>query len=286
MPERGGLYVDGTFGAGGHTRELVGRLPEGGRVIALDVDPKAIETGGGRLGPAATRVTFRCANFARLPELLDELGEPAVDGVLLDLGWSSLQLEGRGMSFQNDEPLDMRLDPGLHVSAGDLVNGLSEKQLADTLFYLGGETESRRIARAIIAARPLRTTAELAAVVEKATGGRRGRKTHPATRTFQALRMRVNAEMENLEKALSGIPSRLKPGGRFAIITFHSLEDRLVKTVFRALSTPSKDPVTGQDVSTPEFRALKDIAPSDAELEENPRARSARLRILERRAAA
>lgn len=286
MPERSGLYVDGTFGAGGHTREILRRLPEGGRVIALDVDPRAIEAGGGRLGSLATRVTFRRANFAQLPELLDEVGEPLVDGVLIDLGWSSDQLEGRGMSFLRDEPLDMRLDPDLRVSAADLVNGLSERELADTLYYLGGETESRRIVRAVVAARPVRTTGELASIVEKATGGRRGRRSHPATRTFQALRIRVNSEMENLEKALSGIPPRLKPGGRFAVITFHSLEDRLVKNVFRALSTAVKDPVTGQDISTPEYRALRDVAPSEAEIKLNPRARSARLRILERRASA
>ncbi len=286
MPERSGLYVDGTFGAGGHTREILRRLPEGGRVIALDVDPRAIEAGGGRLGSLATRVTFRRANFAQLPELLDEVGEPLVDGVLIDLGWSSDQLEGRGMSFLRDEPLDMRLDPDLRVSAADLVNGLSERELADTLYYLGGETESRRIVRAVVAARPVRTTGELASIVEKATGGRRGRRNHPATRSFQALRIRVNSEMENLEKALSGIPPRLKPGGRFAVITFHSLEDRLVKNVFRALSTAVKDPVTGQDISTPEYRVLRDVAPSEAEIELNPRARSARLRILERRASA
>jgi len=286
MPERGGLYADGTFGAGGHTRELLRRLPEGGRMIALDVDPRALETGGGRLGPLATRVVFRCANFARLPEILDELGTPAVDGVLLDLGWSSLQLDGKGLSFQKNEILDMRLDPELKVTAADLVNGLSEKQLADTLFHMGGETESRRIARAIVAARPVKTTGELASIVEKAVGGRRGRKIHPATKTFQALRIRVNDELGNLEHALAAIPPRLKPGGRFAVITFHSLEDRMVKQAFRALSSAAKDPVTGQPLEVPAYRTLRDIAPSDTELEANPRARSARLRILERRASA
>ncbi|MCW5830009.1 MAG: 16S rRNA (cytosine(1402)-N(4))-methyltransferase RsmH [Deltaproteobacteria bacterium] len=285
MPERGGLYVDGTFGAGGHSRELVRRLPEGGRVIALDVDPGAIEAGGGRLGPLAARVTLRRGNFARLPEILDGMGIGAVDGVLLDLGWSGLQLEGKGMSFMRDEPLDMRLDPDLAVTAAGLVNGLPEKALADTLFHLGGETESRRVARAIVAARPVTTTAELARIVEEGKGGRRGARIHPATKTFQALRMRVNDEAGNLRAALENIPGRLAPGGRLAVITFHSAEDRMVKNAFRSLSTPEKDPVTGQIVKEAGWKTLRDIAPSDAETGSNPRARSARLRVLERRAA-
>jgi 16S rRNA (cytosine1402-N4)-methyltransferase len=271
----GGFYVDGTVGQGGHAEAILARSAPGGRLLAADRDPLALAAAAGRLAAQGERVRFLHADFRELPA---QLGEQQADGILLDLGLSSAQLDdpARGFSFRADGPLDMRLDQGGGPTAAELVKRLSERELADVLFRFGEERASRRIARAIVAARrqaPLRTTAELAAVVRRAAG--RGRPGHdPATRSFQALRILTNRELEGLGSALEGLAGRLAPGGRMAVIAFHSLEDRAVKETFRSLSRAG-------------FRLLqrKPLRPSDAEVRENPRARSARLRGLLREAA-
>jgi 16S rRNA (cytosine1402-N4)-methyltransferase len=263
----GGLYVDGTFGAGGHTREIAAR---GGRVVAFDVDSEA------RLPPElGAAVQLVHANFADLAAQLDALEFGQVDGVLFDLGVSSMQFDRgeRGFSFQDDGPLDMRLDRSAGQSARDLLATLDERELADTIFEFGEERASRRIARAIVAAReagelPV-TTAPFARLVARAIHVRGYRRIHPATRTFQALRIAVNDELGALRGGLAAATARLRIGGRLAVISFHSLEDRIVKQTFRDDSR---------------LRALtkKPLAPGEAEVARNPRARSAKLRVAER----
>jgi 16S rRNA (cytosine1402-N4)-methyltransferase len=263
----GGLYVDGTFGAGGHTREIAAR---GGRVVAFDVDSEA------RLPPElGAAVQLVHANFADLAAQLDALEFGQVDGVLFDLGVSSMQFDRgeRGFSFQDDGPLDMRLDRSAGQSARDLLATLDERELADTIFEFGEERASRRIARAIVAAReagelPV-TTAPFARLVARAIHVRGYRRIHPATRTFQALRIAVNDELGALRGGLAAATERLRIGGRLAVISFHSLEDRIVKQTFRDDSR---------------LRALtkKPLAPGEAEVARNPRARSAKLRVAER----
>jgi 16S rRNA (cytosine1402-N4)-methyltransferase len=263
----GGLYLDGTFGAGGHTREIAAR---GGRVVAFDVDSEA------RLPPElAGTVQLVHANFADLAAQLDELELGALDGVLFDLGVSSMQFDRgeRGFSFQDDGPLDMRLDRSSGQSALDLLATLDERELADTIFEFGEERASRRIARAIVAAReagelPV-TTAPFARLVARAIHVRGYQRIHPATRTFQALRIAVNDELGALRGGLAAATERLRAGGRLAVISFHSLEDRIVKQTFR---------------DDPRLRALtkKPLAPGEAEVARNPRARSAKLRVAER----
>jgi 16S rRNA (cytosine1402-N4)-methyltransferase len=262
-----GLYVDGTFGAGGHTREIAAR---GGRVVAFDVDSEA------RLPPElGAAVQLVHANFADLAAQLDALEFGQVDGVLFDLGVSSMQFDRgeRGFSFQDDGPLDMRLDRSAGQSARDLLATLDERELADTIFEFGEERASRRIARAIVAAReagelPV-TTAPFARLVARAIHVRGYRRIHPATRTFQALRIAVNDELGALRGGLAAATERLRIGGRLAVISFHSLEDRIVKQTFRDDSR---------------LRALtkKPLAPGEAEVARNPRARSAKLRVAER----
>jgi 16S rRNA (cytosine1402-N4)-methyltransferase len=266
----GGLYVDGTVGLAGHAREILRLSKPDGRLLGVDRDTDALALAGETLLSAGTRARLVHADYREIPALL--AGRSA-DGILLDLGVSSLQLDRaeRGFSFQASGPLDMRMDQSHGETAGDLVNRLPEPDLADVIFRYGEERHSRRIARAIVAARrrgPLRTTAELAAVVRSAAP--RGRASiHPATRTFQALRIRVNRELEGLGAALEALARCLAPGGRLVVIAFHSLEDREVKQTFRALGRG-------------EFRVLtrKPIRPDAAEVRENPRSRSARLRAL------
>jgi 16S rRNA (cytosine1402-N4)-methyltransferase len=266
----GGLYLDGTFGAGGHARGIVAR---GGRVVAFDRDPSAA------LAPElAAHVTLVCRNFADLEAALDELGEPAVDGALFDLGVSSMQFDHaeRGFSFQHDGPLDMRMNANLkeQESAYDLLAGSSERELADLIFAYGEERAARRIARAIVAARAAdrlpERTAELARLIAGVVHVRGKReRVHPATRTFQALRIAVNDELGSLERGLAASIGRTRSGGRIAVISFHSLEDRIVKQRFR---------------DDERVRALtkKPLLPGDDELARNPRARSAKLRVAER----
>ena len=278
QPGRGGLFVDCTLGLGGHTRAL---LEAGaGRVIGIDRDRDAIAEALRRLGPLAARVEAVHADYRDLPAVLAERRVTAAAGVLADLGVSSAQLDapGRGFSFRRDEPLDMRMDRSAGPTAAELVNGAREQELADVIFSFGEERYSRRIARAIVAARPLETTGALAAVVRRAVPSRGWQRIDPATRTFQAIRIWVNRELEGLDRFVRDAAAALDAGGRLAVITFHSLEDRVVKHTMRALGAEAPD----------RFRVLtkKPIVPSDAEVARNSRARSAKLRAGERPAAA
>ncbi|HHS98308.1 MAG TPA: 16S rRNA (cytosine(1402)-N(4))-methyltransferase RsmH [Chloroflexi bacterium] len=283
----GGTYIDATVGGGGHAEAILAASAPDGRLLGLDLDPHALEVAGRRLARFGGRVTLRRGSFARLTALAADFA-PA-DGVLFDLGLSSLQLadSSRGFSFSREGPLDMRLDPDAGgPTAADLVNDLSVEELAQILYRYGEERQARRIAEAIAAARPLETTAQLAAVVERAVGGRRGR-IHPATRTFQALRIAVNDELSVLQVALPQAVDLLRPGGRLVVISFHSLEDRIVKRFFRQESRdcicPPEVPVCICDHRA-RLRVLtrKPVRPEPDEVSRNPRARSARLRAAER----
>jgi 16S rRNA (cytosine1402-N4)-methyltransferase len=286
-PKNKGLYVDGTLGAGGHALGILEASAPGGHLLGLDVDPQALALARENLAPYGPRVRLMLASYDTLSERLAEIGWYAVDGVLLDLGVSSMQVDTpqRGFSFTHDAPLDMRFDPENSVLAADLVNSLPEDELADLIYRYGEERASRRIAGAIVKARPLRTTFELASVIETVLP-RKGR-THPATRTFQALRIAVNDELANVESVLPQAVASLKRGGRLAIISFHSLEDRIVKEYFRKESRdcicPSRQPVcTCGHKSILKEVTRKPIVPGKTEILDNPRARSAKLRIAEK----
>ena len=290
-PQPGGRYVDGTLGAGGHAAGLLEASAPDGCLLGLDVDPAAIELVRKRLEPFAERAFLRQASYTTLPEQLQDLGWRQVDGILLDFGVSSMQLDTaeRGFSFQADAPLDMRFDPGQELSAADLVNELPEAELAELIYRYGEERQSRQIARAIVRSRPLETTWQLAGVVAQAAGRQRsGQRIHPATRTFQALRIQVNRELEAVETVLPLAAAALAPGGRLAVIAFHSLEDRLVKEFIRRESRDCLCPPR-QPVCTCGHRAsLVDVThrPLQATAEEiarNPRSRSARLRVAEKK---
>jgi 16S rRNA (cytosine1402-N4)-methyltransferase len=287
QPAAGKTLVDGTFGAGGYSRALLDR---GARVIAFDRDPSAAKFAAG-LPADRFRLVER-----RFSELDDETGEGAVDGVVLDIGVSSMQLDEaeRGFSFMRDGPLDMRMAAD-GPTAADLVNEAEPAEIARILFVYGEERESRRIARAIARrreAQPFTRTLELAEFIEKTLGGRRGAKVHPATRSFQAIRIAVNEELAELEAGLAAAERALKTGGRLCVVTFHSLEDRIVKTFFavRAGRTPagSRHAPPVEKAAAPSFSLLFNGAqgPSEAELAANPRARSAKLRAAVRTDAA
>ncbi len=283
----GGRYVDCTVGTGGHSRGILDRSGPGGLLLGLDVDPSAIEASRRRLSSYGNRVTLVCDSYARLKELATAQGFVPADGVLLDLGLSSLQLEEaeRGFSFQRDGPLDMRMDPESEVTAGHLVNELREAELAHIIANYGEEPRAKAIARAIVRNRPVRTTQELADLVSRNVGGRR--RLHPATRTFQALRMAVNEELDTLSATLPQIVDVLAEGGHMALISFHSLEDRLVKSFMvretRGCICPPELPVCRCDHSpTLKILTRKPIRPSPDEIRQNPRARSAKLRIAVR----
>jgi len=270
-PRPGSILVDGTVGAGGHAAALARLVGDDGRVIGLDRDPEMLT-----LAAAATRglpVTLVHEPYSALADVLDDLGVGRVDGVLLDLGLSSDQIAWghRGFSFAQDGPLDMRFDPATRLSAADLVNTLTAEELADIFFHYGEERHSRRIARRIVEARrvePIRTTARLADLVRRGVPGKWGA-IDPATRSFQALRIKVNEELDHLDDALAELPGLLNPGGRAAVISFHSLEDRRVKVAFR--DNPELARVT-----------RKPITASAEEIQVNPRARGAKLRVAER----
>jgi len=267
----GGLWVDGTVGLGGHASAILDRSAPDGRLLGFDRDAEALELARPRLQSPRARLVH--GDFRGIPR---ELGAERADGVLLDLGTSSLQLDtsGRGFSFQQDGPLDMRLDRTQELTAADYVNRLPERELADVIYRYGEEHASRQVAAEIVAARrrgPITTTAELAAIVRRAARGRKG--LDAATKTFQALRIHVNQELEGLGEALRAIAACLAPGGRLAVISFHSLEDREAKNVFRALGREGYRVVT-----------KKPVTASDEEVRRNPRARSAKLRVLERAA--
>jgi len=287
-----GTYVDGTFGRGGHSRAILERLGPDGRLLAMDRDPSAVMAGA-RIEDR--RFVIERGSFATMGAMLESHGVAgAVDGILLDLGVSSPQLDDatRGFSFQHDGPLDMRMDPDFGSPASLWLAGAAADEIADVLWRLGDERFSRRIARAIVAARheePIMTTAQLAAIVSRAVFRREPGK-HPATRTFQAIRIHINGELEALRDVLAAAMPALAPGGRLAVISFHSLEDRIVKRFFRDGSRPYDDlppdlPV--RNVGRPPLLRLigKPVRPGPAEIAANPRARSAVLRIAERLAA-
>jgi 16S rRNA (cytosine1402-N4)-methyltransferase len=275
-PERGGLFVDCTVGLGGHARALL----EGGasRLIGLDRDPDALALARETLAPWSDRVELVHADYKSIADVLDRRQVRVVNGALADLGVSSMQLDapGRGFSFQRDEPLDMRMDRTGGDTAADVVARASERELADAIFAYGEERFSRRIARAIVEARsesPVATTGRLAAIVRRAIPRRGFARIDPATRTFQALRLWVNGELEGLDRFVAMAAARLSAGARLVIITFHSLEDRIVKHTLRALGGG------GAGIAS---LTKKPLTPSDEEIARNPRARSAKLRAAER----
>lgn len=281
QPGPGGHFIDGTLGGGGHAQALLEASAPGGRLLGIDADPAALAAAGARLAPFGERAMLAHGNFRAIGALARQHGFGQVDGILLDLGVSSHQLDTaeRGFSFNADAPLDMRLDPSEGATAADLVNELPEAELADLIFRYGEERGSRRVARLIVEARrrhPIERTLELAEIVARALGGRHG-KIHPATRTFQALRIAANRELESLEAALPQAVALLAPGGRLAVISFHSLEDRIVKLFFRAES--------GYGGGAGDRLAIitkKPIEAGEAEARANPRSRSAKLRVAER----
>lgn len=285
--QSGGSYIDCTVGEGGHTALLLNAVRPPPRVLGIDLDASALATARIELAEFGDTVTLAHGSYVDMKRLATEAGLDGADGIIMDLGLSSLQLETaeRGFSFQAEAKLDMRFDQGQQQSAWGVVNRTRERELADLIYALGEEPKSRRIASAIVKARPIETTTKLAETVAKAMGGRRGR-THPATRTFQAIRMAVNAELENVQAGLESAVETLKPGGRLAVISFHSLEDRLVKGF---MSRESKDCICPpeflqcdcQHVASLKRVNKKVIKASDEELRANPRARSARLRVAE-----
>lgn len=294
LPRVGGRFIDGTFGGGGHTRELLAASAPDGVVLALDADPAAITRAEALRSELAlgSRLIPVQSNFAHLAEVAREQGLAPVAGVLLDLGLSSFQLDApeRGFAFRFDGPLDMRFDPGRGVPASELVNTLPEADLADLLWRYGEEPGSRRVARAVVRERGngrIESTAQLAAIVERALGGRRGRETHPATRTFQALRIATNDELGVLDAALEGAVEVLAPGGRLVVIAFHSLEDRQVKRFIERESAtcvcPPELPVCVCN-HQPRLQRVtrRAVKPGAEEAAVNPRARSAVLRVAER----
>jgi len=288
-PARDELIVDATFGAGGYTRAL---LDLGARVHAFDRDPDAIArardwpeavgTAGAGASAVAPPLTLHNRPFSHMAEALGELGISRVDGVVMDLGVSSMQLDSaeRGFAFSADGPLDMRMSRK-GPSAADFLNSAREEEIADVLYRYGDERKSRRIARAIVAARPLRTTGDLARVVRKALGPRAGEGKDPATRSFQAIRIHINREIDELIDGLHAAETLLKPGGRLVVVSFHSLEDRVVKRFLREAEAreASSRHRPQREQSAPRFTEIsKGIRPSEAEVQRNPRARSAVLR--------
>ncbi len=297
-----GVYVDGTCGLGGHSEDILEASSPDGRLLALDRDQEAMEIAKRRLEKFGSRVRFIHDNFCNLPLVLNRLGIEAVDGILLDIGLSSFQLSrpNRGFSFQENGPLDMRMDKTQGTTARDLINHLEERELADLIWKYGEERASRRIAHAIVLSRqnaPIQTTQQLVDIVRRAVGAtavRNSRRIHYATRTFQAFRIAVNEELENLQSFLLCAPACLKPKGRLAVISFHSLEDRMVKTFFRKLCGHGGE----EEVSSWELPTIAPKTPpagfleiirkarkaGEEEVSRNPRARSARLRCVEKMA--
>ena len=288
QPKRGGRYVDGTLGAGGHARGILEACSPDGHLLGLDVDPQALALARETLAPYDGRTHLVQASYTTITKQLVALQWNSVDGIVLDLGASSMQFDNaeRGFSFMQDGPLDMRFGPQVFQSAEDIVNTFDEKDLADLIFRYGEDRDSRKIAKAIVMSRPLHTTRELVAVIEKASP-RRGDRVHPATQTFQALRIAVNGELESVESVLPQAVAALRSGGRCAIISFHSLEDRIVKDFFREQSKDIVNPPY-ERIYEVERKAVvklinrKPIVPSEEEIKENPRARSAKLRVVEK----
>ena len=288
QPRRGGRYVDGTLGAGGHARGILEASAPDGQLLGLDVDPQALALVRKNLAPYEQRIHLVQASYTSLTPQLAQLQWEAVNGILLDLGASSMQFDTpeRGFSFLQDAPLDMRFGPHVSQTAADLVNEYSERELADLIYQYGEERDSRKIARAIVKARPLHTTRELVAVIESVSP-RRGDRVHPATRTFQALRIAVNEELASIKEVLPQAVAALRSSGRLAVISFHSLEDRIVKDFFREQSKDLVNPPYERIYEEERKATLKEvnrkpIMPSDDEIKSNSRARSAKLRIAEK----
>jgi 16S rRNA (cytosine1402-N4)-methyltransferase len=284
----GEVHVDGTFGAGGYTRAM---LANGARVYAFDRDPQAVSEGQSLVQASGQRLTLVPERFSRMRQALVAYGVDRVDGVTLDIGVSSMQLDRpeRGFSFQSDGPLDMRMEQA-GESAADFLNDADEGDIADVLYLYGEEPKSRRIARAIVAARPIARTAQLAEIIRRAAGYGPASKKDPATRAFQAIRIHLNQELEELEGGLEAAEDVLKPGGRLAVVTFHSLEDRVVKRFLKErsgnLPAVSRHRPASASPPDPSFEAVaKPVRPSEAEIRSNPRARSATLRVARRTAA-
>ena len=288
----GGVYVDGTLGLGGHSLEIAKRL-DGGHLVCIDRDETAIERAGKRLEPYRDRISFVHGNFSDTAEILRSLGLDGADGMLFDLGVSSPQLDEteRGFSYQHDAPLDMRMDASSTLTAYEVVNGWDENRLNRILWDYGEERYARRITAAILARRetkPIETTLELSEIIRGAMPAAALReKQHPAKRSFQAIRIAVNDELGEIERMMETAPDMLRPGGRLCVISFHSLEDRIVKTGIarreRGCTCPREAPVcTCGFVQTLRSVTKKPILPSEREIEDNPRARSAKLRVAER----
>ena len=286
----GETHVDGTFGAGGYTRAILDK--GAARVFAFDRDPEAIQYGEDLAASSGGRLTLVPERFSRMRQALAANQVDSVDGVTLDIGVSSMQLDqaDRGFSFQADGPLDMRMS-GEGESAADFLNRADEEEIADIIYRYGEEPKSRRIARAIVASRPIERTGQLAEIVRKATGYHAGQKKDPATRTFQAIRIHLNEELQELEGGLEAAEQVLKPGGRLAVVTFHSLEDRLVKRFLKERSgdLPSGSrhlPERHSAARSPSFASVaKPVRAGEAETRTNPRARSATLRVARRTSA-
>jgi 16S rRNA (cytosine1402-N4)-methyltransferase len=276
-PARGGVFVDCTVGYGGHTRAML--AAGASRVIGLDRDQDALRHAAAALASEASRVELVHSDYRRLDEVLDARGIAGVDGILADLGVSSMQLDeaGRGFSFRRDEPLDMRMDRTSGLTAAEMIRDADERTLADVIYEFGEERHARRIARAIVEGRgrsAIDTTGRLAEVVRRAVPRKGYTRIDPATRTFQAIRIWVNRELEGLDVFLTQAARRLRPGGRMAVIAFHSLEDRIVKHTLRSLQATGDIGLT--------IRTKRPVVPSEAEVERNPRARSAKLRVAQR----
>ena len=271
-PQPGRRYIDATFGAGGHTRALLERTTPDGTVLALDLDDSALEQGRQNMASFGSRLVLEKANFKDVASVAQAREFTDVDGILADIGVSSMMLDDpdRGFSFMREGPLEMRMDQNQALTAAEIVNTYSEKEIADILYIYGEERRSRPIARSIVHKRPLATTSDLVQAIQRVMGAPRYGKIHPATRTFQALRIAVNDELGNLQAFLNSAPSCLKPGGRLAVITFHSLEDRIVKNAFRSSALPGKALTKKVVTATPE------------ETQSNSRARSAKLRVWEK----
>ena len=293
QPGSGGRYVDGTLGAGGHARGILEASAPDGQLLGFDVDPQALTIARETLAPYEHSIHLVQASYTTLSDQLKQIGWSEVDGIVLDLGASSMQFDTheRGFSFQHDAPLDMRFGPQMLQTAADLVNTYSERELADLIYEYGEDRDARKIAQAIVKSRPLHTTRELVAVIESVSP-RRGsfgklRSVHPATRTFQALRIAVNEELASIESVLPQAVASLRSGGRLAVISFHSLEDRIVKEFFREQSKDLINPPYERRYEVERKAIIKEVnrkpvQPSEEETKDNPRARSAKLRIAEK----
>ena len=288
QPKNHGRYVDGTLGAGGHAAGILDSSQPDGQLLGLDIDDQALQIAEARLAKYGSRVLIKKDSYANLPEKLSSVDWKCADGILLDLGLSSMQMDtaDRGFSFMKDAPLDMRFNKDQKRTAAEIINTWSEKDLIKVLWEFGEEPKSRQIAASIVSQRPISSTSQLAALILGVYRGKRG-KVHPATQTFQALRIAVNEELDTLEKGLEEALKSLCRGGRLAVISFHSLEDRKVKQLFQRESRdcicPPEQPVCicGHKASV-RLITKKAIIPSQEEVVKNPRARSAKLRVVEK----